>query len=41
MLKDLKTKLQEKAKKVEKSEEAAETIREFAYIVKSKNRSII
>ena len=33
--------LQDKTEKVEKSDEAAKIIREFEYIIKSKNRNII
>ena len=33
--------LQDKAEKVEKSDEAAEIIRQYEYIVRSKNRNII
>ena len=33
--------LQDKGEKVEKSDETAEIIREFEYIIRSKNRNII
>ena len=33
--------LQDKAEKVEKSDEAAEIIRQYEYIIRSKNRNII